>query len=83
MKREVYWYHRAVEDITLLAARNPRQSTRLLVAIREFGQTSRGDFKKLQGPEEWRLRVGDWRVLFVLRADAAYVSRISDRQDAY
>jgi hypothetical protein len=61
----------------------PRQSTRLLVAIRELGQAGRGDFKKLQGADEWRLRVGDWRVLFILRANAAYVSRITDRQDAY
>lgn len=83
MRRDVFWYHRAVEEITLLAARNPRQSTRLLVAIREFGQTGRGDLKKLQGPEEWRLRVGDWRVLFLLHANAAYVCRVSDRQDAY
>lgn len=83
MRREVYWYHRAVEEISQLAARNSRQSTRLLVAIREYGQTGRGDLKKLQGSEEWRLRAGDWRVIFVLREDAAYVSRISDRQDAY
>jgi mRNA-degrading endonuclease RelE of RelBE toxin-antitoxin system len=83
MKREIYWHHAAVEEMTQLAARNTRQATRILVAIREWGATSRGDFKKLQTVNEWRLRVGDWRVLFVVRADAAYVSRVTDRQDAY
>lgn len=83
MKREVYWYHRAVEEVTQLAARNSRQATRILVAVREFGQTNRGDVKKLTADTEWRLRAGDWRVLFLLRGDSIYVSRISDRQDAY
>jgi mRNA-degrading endonuclease RelE of RelBE toxin-antitoxin system len=83
MKREVYWYHAAVEELAQLAARNAREATRVLVAIREFGHTNRGDVKKLAGNVGWRLRAGNWRVLFLLRGDAVYVSRVADRQDAY
>lgn len=83
MRREVLWTQAAVEQLVQLAGRNSRQSTRILVAVREFGRVSRGDLKKLTGSEEWRLRAGDWRVILVLESDRAYVFRISDRQDAY
>ncbi len=83
MKRQVFWYQVAVEGIAQLSARNAKQATRILVAAREFGNVGRGDARKLQGSDEWRLRVGDWRVLFVLHGDAVYISSISDRQNAY
>ena len=84
MKRKVYWEQAAAEQIAQLAARNSRQAARILLATREFGQTSRGDVKKLRGkPNEWRLRVGHWRVIFELWADAAWITDVADRQDAY
>lgn len=58
MRREVLWTQAAVEQLAQLASRNSRQSTRILVAVREFGRVSRGDLKKLTGSEEWRLRAG-------------------------
>ena len=83
MRRELYWFQAAAEELAQLAARNSKQATRILVSVREFGQSHRGDVKKLAGSQEWRLRAGDWRVIFVLRGDEAYVVRITDRQDAY
>ncbi|MBE0609722.1 MAG: type II toxin-antitoxin system RelE/ParE family toxin [Dehalococcoidia bacterium] len=83
MKREVYWYHGAVEDVSQLAARDERQANRVLVAVRQFGGTGRGDVKKLRGAGDWRLRVGNWRVVYRLLDDALYVSSVTDRQDAY
>jgi len=83
VKREVYWYQGAVEDVTQLAARDERQATRVLVAVRQLGGTGRGDIKKLRGAGDWRLRVGNWRVVYKLLGDALYVSSVSDRQDAY
>jgi len=83
LKHEIYWFHRATEEVVLLAGRNSKQATRILVTVREFGNIGRGDIKKLGGANEWRLRAGDWRIMLVLRADAAYVTEVSDRQDAY
>ena len=83
MRRELCWFQAAAEELAQLAARNSKQATRILVSVREFGQSRRGDVKKLAGSQEWRLRAGDWRVIFVLRGDEAYVVRITDRQDAY
>jgi mRNA interferase RelE/StbE len=44
-----------------------------------------GDVIKLQGREEWRLRVGDWRVLVRLDRDqfAIFVLRVLPRGRAY
>ncbi len=83
MRREVYWHQTATEEIAQLAARNSRQATRILIAVREFGAGSRGDLKKLQASDRWRLRVGDWRVALSLEGASAYVLGVSDRQDAY
>ena len=83
MKRRVFWEQSAVEQVAKLAGRNSRQATRILVATREYGQANRGNIKKLSGSDEWRLRVGDWRVVFRLFGDAAYISDVTDRQDAY
>ena len=43
-----------------------------------------GDVKKLTGrTHEYRLRVGSFRVLFMLEADLLSVYRVSDRKEAY
>ena len=54
-----------------------------MLVLRDFGQNSRGDVKKLQGSTDWRLRVGDWRIFLKLDGEVAWVLGISDRQDAY
>lgn len=43
------------------------------------------DIKPLQGRPEWRLRVGDWRVLFLIFENEIKISvvSISPRGDAY
>jgi len=52
LKHEIYWFHRATEEVVLLAARSSKQATRILVTVREFGNTGRGDIKKLGGSNE-------------------------------
>ena len=43
-----------------------------------------GDVKKLAGKtHEYRLRVGSFRVLFMLETDLISVYRVSDRKQAY
>jgi|KBSSwiStaDraftv2_1062776.scaffolds.fasta_scaffold768128_2 mRNA-degrading endonuclease RelE of RelBE toxin-antitoxin system len=84
MKREILWYQSAVEDIQQLSARNSRQATRIVLAVREYGHTGRGDMKKLSGSQEWRLRAGHWRIFMRLMGDGtAHITGFSDRQDAY
>ena len=43
-----------------------------------------GDVKKLTGrTQEYRLRVGSFRVLFMLETDLISVYRVSDRKEVY
>lgn len=83
MRRELLWYHAGVEQVVQLSARNARQATRIMVALRDFSNTGKGDLKKLSGSNDWRLRSGDWRVFLKLEGDIASVFAISDRKDAY
>lgn len=39
--------------------------------------------KKLVGQDGYRLRVGDWRILFYVRETDIYITRIASRGDAY
>lgn len=51
-----------------------------------FATLGQGDIKKLQGAEnEFRLRVGDWRILFTIAGEGGdiLVSRVLNRRDAY
>ncbi len=83
MKWTALWYQKAVEDLQQLTVRNTRQATRLSLAVREYAQTGRGDTKKLQGSDEWRLRTGDWRIFLRFVGWEVHVTGFSDRQDAY
>jgi len=43
-----------------------------------------GDTKPLQGrADDFRLRVGDWRVIFVYRDDVIFIKEIGNRGDIY
>jgi mRNA interferase RelE/StbE len=54
----------AQRDITRL---DRQVASRILGAVARYASTEQGDVKRLQGRErEWRLRVGDWRVVFTL-----------------
>ncbi|MGH2610600.1 MAG: type II toxin-antitoxin system RelE family toxin [Tepidiformaceae bacterium] len=85
--RRVAWQDSVIDDILELLARDQRQLRRIIVAIRTYAREGRGDVRKLQGrPGEWRLRVGDWRVLFTLESEPdehVSVAAIRLRRDAY
>jgi mRNA-degrading endonuclease RelE of RelBE toxin-antitoxin system len=53
--------------------------------VAEFAQHGQGDVKKLSGAgEHWRLRVGEWRVIFVFDPPGSItVLAVSNRRDAY
>lgn len=65
---------------------DPPVASRILDALDRLATTGQGDTQQLRGtPDEWRLRVGDWRVRF--RYDTATqtlaVLRILPRGEAY
>ena len=56
-----------------------------LDAVAADPSTYRGDWKRLQGSDLWRLRVGDWRAICDVRDGelVLLVVKIAPRGDAY
>jgi mRNA interferase RelE/StbE len=58
---------------------------RILLALTRYGESGEGDIKALSG--EWdgyfRLRVGDFRVIFQSAPDEMTVVRVRHRSDVY
>jgi mRNA interferase RelE/StbE len=61
-----------------------RDSERILNAIQALRADLQGDVKKLTNfSPSYRLRVGNWRVLFEVERDKVIVYRVLNRKDAY
>jgi len=64
----------------------PPVAARILDALDRLATTGQGDVQRLRGSiDEWRLRVGDWRVRFRydLATQILEVLRIRPRGEAY
>lgn len=65
---------------------NPRMGTRIRDAIRKLAPNPRASGTiKLKGREEWRIRVGDFRVIYTIHDDTVlvFVVKVAHRGDAY
>jgi mRNA-degrading endonuclease RelE of RelBE toxin-antitoxin system len=58
---------------------------RIFAALHRFAETGEGDVRKLQAlPDEFRLRVGDYRVRFTQEHDESlHIHSVLHRKDAY
>lgn len=59
---------------------------RIINALKELekGFSARLDINKLKGTKNhYRIRVGDYRILFVLESDTTYVYDVSHRKSVY
>lgn len=86
MTRRAEWAPRALDDLVSIARTDRRQATRIEVAFERFAETGYGDALKLAGEGGlYRLRVGDWRVIFSYEDGGLVVLalRVLNRRDAY
>lgn len=59
-------------------------SARIMQDVRDFARTGQGDVANLKGKDGgYRLRVGDWRVIFTLSGGKLVILRVSPRGAAY
>lgn len=81
-KKTVIWSPEARADLRAVDRETAR---RILRAIDSYLTTGAGDVKKLQPPRhEFRLRVADYRVLFLPKEELTIeVLRVLHRKDAY
>jgi mRNA interferase RelE/StbE len=74
-------FHKAMKALNSMPQRNRRQVGH---AIDGMQRAFLGDIKKLKGYDDrYRLRVGDFRVMFMLVKIDIQVYEILDRKDAY
>ncbi len=81
-KMTVDWSPQARADLRAIGRETALQ---ILRALDRYLLTGAGDVKKLQPPRhEFRLRVGDYRVLFLSRRELTIeVVRVLHRREAY
>ena len=79
---EVEWTATALDD---MAALDKGIARRVKQSVERFAETGAGSVKRLHGfdPPEFRLRVGDYRVLFHLDNETMRVLRVRNRKEAY
>jgi mRNA interferase RelE/StbE len=81
MKYDVRFKPRAVKDIEGLPS---RIEGRVLARIEEMRDDLKGDVKRLTNfTPEYRLRVGDFRVLFEIEGETIIIYRVRHRREAY
>ena len=81
MKYSIEFKPRAVKDIATFPS---RIQARILARIEEMSDTLSGGVKRLtDSTPEYRLRVGEYRVLFEIEGKAIIIDRIRHRREAY
>jgi mRNA-degrading endonuclease RelE of RelBE toxin-antitoxin system len=78
--KRIVWTDPAKADVRRI---DRETAMRILTALDRFVRTGEGDVKALQGRNELRLRVADYRLFFVNIADDLEVRRVLHRKEAY
>lgn len=83
MRRDAYnkmTINYSKQAIKFLCKQNKPTRVRIVEAINKLPQ---GDVKKLQGQEAYRLRVGNYRIIFDRNGDVLYIEKIDNRGQVY
>jgi len=81
MKYEIEFKPRAVKDLQSISKIT---QTKILAKIQEMENDLKGDVKKLTNfTPEYRLRVGNYRILFEIENESIVIYRIKPRDKAY
>jgi mRNA interferase RelE/StbE len=81
VKYEIEFKQRSVKDLKAVPAEDRR---RIVARIEAMKNGLSGDVKRLTDfSPEYRLRVGDYRVLFEVEDEKILIYRIKHRKDAY
>ncbi len=81
MEYKILFKAKAIKDLEKISKYDAKK---ILARIKGMENDLQGDVKKLTNhTPEFRLRVGDWRVLFETEIDKIVIYRIKHRKDAY
>jgi mRNA-degrading endonuclease RelE of RelBE toxin-antitoxin system len=82
MPQRIHWSDEARVDVRTIEREAALQ---ILKAVARFVETGAGAVKQLHGfsPPRYRLRIGDWRVVFRRRGEGVEVLHVRNRKEAY
>jgi mRNA interferase RelE/StbE len=80
MALTVEWTENAIRDLSGLPADRRAQIIRRVEA---WAGGMPSDVKKLAGSDEFRLRIGDYRLIFTREGQHVTIERVFHRKDAY
>lgn len=76
-----HWQESAKADVRKL---DRVTAMRVFQAIKHYADSGSGDVKELQGAlESWRLRAGDYRVLFTIEKGTMQIGGVRHRKESY
>jgi mRNA interferase RelE/StbE len=78
--REIEFTSAAVRQWRKLTAATRAQ---IDLKLKAFAETGVGDVKALKGGAGMRLRSGEWRVLFTMKANTITIHAVGHRRDIY
>ncbi len=79
-----YKVHYEKEALKELERLHPTASRRIVSKIDQISENlSKGDIKKLKGYDYYRLRVGDYRIIFMFEGATIKIIKIGHRQQVY
>lgn len=81
MKYDIQFKPKAVKDIERMS---PRVQSQILMGIEKISNDLKGDVKRLtRFTPEYRLRIGEYRVLFEIEKKKIIIYRVRHRREAY
>ena len=81
MKYQVYYEKEALRELDKL---EPLISRRMIKKIKQLSENpSSCDIKKLKASDYYRLRVGDYRVIFIFNKNIIKILKVGHRQQIY
>ena len=81
MKYQIFYEKEALKELNKLETSISR---RIIKKIDEMSRNSSScDIKKLNASNDYRLRVGDYRILFLFDKDSIKILKIGHRQQIY
>ena len=81
MRYQILYEKEALKELDKL---EPSISRRIIKKIEDMSENpSSCDIKKLKASEDYRLRVGDYRVFFIFDKDLIKILKVGHRQQIY
>lgn len=81
MSFEVVWDEKASHELEKLEKIIARRIFKKVSELRENPYTK--DIIKLKGEDEFRLRVGDYRIIFTIEKDKILILKVGHRKNIY